>query len=362
MIDMNSVGPQNAIRSAQYCFNKSTSDIILLGSSLILEPSESANRTRGGSKDSPLEQRCDCKCYEQEIFKRYGQSLRVATLGVPAAMFSDQYRIVRSIVDNDQKPKLLVITFGPRDFMDNTVSKRLDDTPVARIFSAYESQRMSLQNFSLQKLSNLFQYQKTFGRLLRIKVRRQLIEWTCKKLDRYDSLWLASEQQVSKKVQYKASAKSSESSLISPISAQQRMSLSLADYKNRYTPFDNEACELQINYLNQILATCSDKSIPVMLLAMPLTNENLQLLHPSSKAQIDKGLHDLCSKYHIDLVDMNEQTKFAYDSHLFSDSVHLNREGCEKFIADFADLLSQTGVSRKILHPRSSLPSPNPID
>ncbi len=354
VIDMPAAGTAHATRAARFCFNEPTQDLLLLGSSLIIGPSIAANRnglnTKKDLQDSELDQLLNCDCYRKEFLRASGQNLNMAMLGVPAAMMSDQYLITKALIESGHIPKLIVITFGAREFIDNSISFRIDDTPVSRVFTALLSQRVNLFNSAPEKLSATLLYQKKFADLLRLQLRRQAIKFICSTMAREESLWYASSKKTAGlAVEKEQIARDNEEHDFTK-SSKQYLKESLADYNKRYNPFDKKAYLKQVTSLENILKTCSAHNVAVVLVAMPLTKENLQLLAPTVKKELDDWLRSLSAKYKVSLIDMNDNDKFHYESSLFYDSIHLTKQGCEKFIGDLTAKLMEDESWKRIFH------------
>ncbi len=95
--------------------------IVILGSSLTL-----AAPRRLGRPD----------VYQEEISKASGLDLDVCCMAVPGAIASDQDFVLSELLAHHKKPKLIVYTYAPRDFMDNTIDEgKIAATPMRRVLT-----------------------------------------------------------------------------------------------------------------------------------------------------------------------------------------------------------------------------------
>jgi hypothetical protein len=195
------------------------------------------------------------------------------------------------------------------------------------------SQNLDFLNGAPEKLATRLKYLKQFGESLRLYTRRRAVEWTCKKLGREKSLWYA--------LQKRNDRITNGATQLDSVEGRSPLVQSLNDYKDRYCPFDKKAYLLQIDRLENILSICSTNKVAVIMLEMPITRENMQLLAPSTRKDLQEQLRSLSLKYKTSLIDMNDNQDFHYESSLFYDSVHLTKEGSQKFIADVTSRLVQ---------------------
>lgn len=328
-----------AMRSARYCFSEPAQDIVLLGSSIINTPSDLLGRTTPSKSDErSLDSILRCTCYENEVERKYKVKLKIACLGVPAAMISDQFVIVKSLISSGRAPKIIVIGYGPRDFIDNTICNRIDDTPVSRIFAATVSQNLRPTDVSIETLTRLFHHQIKFADLFRLQARRLLTDICCRNFRRAESLWCSV-----KKAQAVLPPKIDEAALSSnlkgkTLSFEQMCKICLAIYDRRYNPFDRAGYLFQMNCLEDTLRLCQNNKTTVVLVGMPLGRENLALLKPAVLEDLRNRIDRLSRTYGNSHFDMNNDARFStYEPGDFQETVHLSRQGSLKFVHDLTN-------------------------
>ena len=140
-------------------------EVIILGSSLIDAP-------RGRLKRQNL--------YQEELNNGAKLSHTVDLSTVPGAMLSDQGFIVEELFANGKQPKFIVLTYAPREFMDNEVGDRLTSTPTRTVVNFINRRQSMLpRDFSLSACSDCFANHALFCDLVRRHVLKQSTTWIC---------------------------------------------------------------------------------------------------------------------------------------------------------------------------------------
>lgn len=329
-----------AIRSANNCFNEPAKDIALLGSSLILAPSQAINKTRlAKSGESWLDSHLSSDTYVQVLHEKHKLDVSVINVGVPGALVSDQADVVRALATTGRAPKLLVLTYGPRDFMDNILAVRADDTPVSRVFEAYTSRNFSLAKLDADSVTQIAQHQVKFGQLLCLHLKRRFVAYACKALHRPTSLWQAQNDKA------RMNSLESNTNQIDPHqydTLEKRLQSDLLNYSQRYNPLNKKTYKTQMAAFDDALQTCKANRINTVIVSMPLTRENLALLKPEVRSDWQGRMLQFSSKYNVSLIDMNDDKHFIYQLSDFDDSVHLSKQGAYKFIDQLTAALSET--------------------
>jgi hypothetical protein len=87
----------------------------------------------------------------------------------------------------------------------------------------------------------------------------------------------------------------------------------------------------------------------VVLVAMPITDINRQILSDKSWALYNDSLKKLAANKQVTFYDMHATGKFA-NSKDFQDTVHLHSGGGAKLLAEIANLMSKDPACQKALH------------
>lgn len=125
---------QYAARVPEHLAGTKRKPVIILGSSLIIAPSQQLNDVKEGPLDSngQREKKTKSTFYEQEIKTLTGLKLSIENLAIHSVMVTDQQLIVRQLIAGLKAPQPLIYTIAPRDFIDNVLG---DDTPTPRVFN-----------------------------------------------------------------------------------------------------------------------------------------------------------------------------------------------------------------------------------
>jgi len=107
------------------------------------------------------------------------------------------------------------------------------------------------------------------------------------------------------------------------------------EYTSRYNPFKQKLFDLQVSYLEKFLAMANEHNIRVLLVNMPLTPDNLNLI-PAGKYQtyLDTVKKTAAANNAV-FVDYNDGKQFPRE--YFNDPVHLNGYGSQRFFRKVAD-------------------------
>jgi len=113
----------------------------------------------------------------------------------------------------------------------------------------------------------------------------------------------------------------------------------LGEYRHRYAQINKKMLDDQLRYLTRLSTFCKDQGINLILVNMPLTEDNMALM-PNGiyKDYLDK-VHTITKQYQCSILDLNHPSLFP--KYLFADSVHLNGLGGERFFDLLSDQLFQ---------------------
>jgi hypothetical protein len=331
-----------AARLPEYIAGPEKKPLVILGSSLIIAPSQQLNDVEEGPVDQEgqREEITKATYYEQEIKRRTGLVLPIENLAIHGAMATDQELITRELIANHKAPKVLIYTVAPRDFIDNVLGADTEDTPTKRVFSFISHSKTFLpRELTLTSLIDCVQGHKRFADVIRRKTARALKEWLCQTSNRPDSLWTAVNGGPAPKGRTESTKQTK-----NPRKELTRMEIcsqSLVDYKRRYCPPNQKRLEEQLQALDALLRQAKAAGIQVILVEMPLTRENLAILQPSQYQQYKAGLRAITTKYDTSLIDF-EDVGSHFENAEFFDSAHLNKQGALRFVPLFSKKLIES--------------------
>jgi hypothetical protein len=101
------------------------------------------------------------------------------------------------------------------------------------------------------------------------------------------------------------------------------------EYTARYNPFKAKLFDMQLGYLDKFLALAKQLGIKVLLVNMPLTQDNLSLI-PAGKYQLYlDSVRKAATANGAAFIDYNDGQTFTHE--YFNDMVHLNGYGSRRF-------------------------------
>ncbi|CAN5674620.1 hypothetical protein BH10CYA1_BH10CYA1_55160 [soil metagenome] len=280
--------------------------VILLGSSLMQYPTWFADM------GNTLPQEAYYHFRSKTIAEQCVRAKEIFNLSVPLLGVSDAAKIVDSYLSGPRHPEVLVYGVGPRDFYDNLAS------------APSKSQYF---NFLIEGSDYLFNrdlYFKDFSDCATSLARRTFFVF-----QRRHEL-LAVGKNTIKEVLHRNSAE--QPANLFPMNPQRN----LDEYKLHYKGVSKKTLSAQFEFLNRMLGHCHQQGIKVVLVSMPLTRENKELLPGDLYLYFNESLKNIAAANHQKFLDANE-TQFNTDH--FLDSVHLNAGGSRKFLNLIAPMI-----------------------
>lgn len=268
---------------------------------------------------------------EDQLSSRIGHKVSVFSLGSPGEMISDFYAISKALFVAGRKPKLVIATISPRDFIDSTLAY-----PAATDHYKFFSNYADLANM------NKFAYPDFFSRLGaemdRLPLKRLSKLAITDHAENIKTDWNQSE-----------SCRTEPGKSVVPAMAVPRQVDNTKEYQERFRqPFGpNYACELQ--FFRRFLADMKKQGISVTVVCMPTTKSNRQLLSEAFWQRFRRDVSAACHSNKADWLDLSEAELFQPSDYL--DTVHLNAYGAYRLFPAIADHVSKTPESVSALKP-----------
>lgn len=306
-------------------------EIVLLGSSLMLVPTvrldDQFNNKRARYDRwylrNVVHNYTDAVFFQSLINKELKEPVTVADMAVTASMQSDHYFVLQHYLASGKRPKLIVLGVAPRDFLDNN-RKNVTDTPVFRTVSdvsnladvASENTPIKVLDFAAECAVHCYRmresYQKIVGRLVE------------------DKLGRGGDAQDQDVPRYERNPNAFKEDL--------------AVYSAMYLPLNMESFKTQSRFLEKFLQLAEAQNIPVLLVDMPITEENRKILPSQFQETYTNQLRTLATKHGAHLYTPGSDCHFSVSD--FDDSVHLNAEGGAKLFGKIAKLIGQDASLR----------------
>ncbi|MFA6209347.1 MAG: hypothetical protein WCT03_19155 [Candidatus Obscuribacterales bacterium] len=333
-------------------------DVVFMGSSLMLVPLD-------GTDADHLNRRIDGSAHHKSVyfedkFKQYsGQKVASYNFALPGEMPSDAALITRFLLKGEKAPKVLVYGVGPRDFMDNLLPSPAATDPfqylsrfgdwsnrvnlivpqwqerlnyeLGRAFYTYGAKNQLAQNSDrvikgvLDEVAPAPKTEKTKAEL--VAMRRLLLpDYHPFEINR-DECFFRPESQ----------------------SARPKFEDNISEYRKRYKTLKMETFNGQMQFLADILDTAKERQVHVLLVAMPITDINRNLLSDQSWNLYRNNLRKLAANHQDSATFFDMQETKAFNISDFQDTVHLHSGGGAKLLDMIAKIMAQDKASMAAL-------------
>lgn len=335
--------------------------VILLGSSLMVAPTLQAEAE---FQKQPL------KRFHQRNLDSFAENLNAAIknesnqkvavrsylLAVGGEMASDALILLKALTADSSfaarnADTYVVYGIAPRDFHDN-LFPRVDASASFKTFAdltdlpalfAAEPSLTDVDKLSAcgERLSSLYRYRNDWQNLVTIKSKR-VIEKCIPAVvfDKYsDSLTL----KPTKRGLLPGEAVGTP--LVVPGAAVDHSDwqTTAAEYRKRYLPASESRLNAQIGYFEQLLSHCKKHDIQLLVVNMPLSQDNMKILPSDFYAGYLARTTALCARYDVEYKDLNQGA--MHDNSNFVDSVHLKPSVSSAFMRELAGLVARSNLS-----------------
>lgn len=322
---------------------KQTPDILIFGSSLVLA---ATNNGDAAYLQQPLDAVLHHRsvCLEDGLSGRYHHPLKTYSFAIGGQMASDVYAIDKTLVDGKHRPKVVVWGIAPRDFIDAAFDGPYS-SDTARYMNKIANEQVippahqSIPSFieaALSQVSALFKMRTDL-----LSSEQAFIRQTRPIRDKIPNQWSLNLACKHYKYGPELSQHLEIGDWIIPVcrSYTTKLKDNSAEYSLRYNPFKIKVLKEQLAYLEKFLRLNQEAGTRVVLLNMPLTNENMALMPKGVYDYYLSEIKRVADAYHADLFDFNNGVFFSRKE--FADTVHLNGLGGEKLALLTCNFLGQ---------------------
>lgn len=316
-----------------------TPDIVLMGSSLWLTPARLCDEYFMGCKP-PADLSLGFSYRTGYLRAKYFQSLlsrrlhpepSVVNLAIAGAAMSDQLFLLERMLADNKRPRLIILAVAPRDFLDNTSLDYTKTLPYRVLVNHKWAAEFSKSNDSRPLSPLIACWQSLEGIPIFAQQCRIGIASLAEKLTGHP---LA--------LQTGGLAPANASNLLSATMPagwtnerlgrgfrnlqehQQLISDDLIRYRGRYVPFNKPQVDFQMSCYKDFLSRAEAAGLNVLVVNMPLTLENKQLLPNTYYKQFVDSVQSIAGANHIAFVNADFSDLTELD---FTDSCHLNAFG-----------------------------------
>lgn len=269
---------------------------------------------------------------ENLLARKQAHPTSIFNLTCVGCMASDAEALLNKSLEIGKKPETIIYAIGPRSFVDNTIVAT-DKTAVQQLLGSWKGLKdsLSLKMCMFERgeviLSHFWKF---FG--ARADYRNYITAVACDKVDRCPTIFAANQRHVAEaaakpdKSQIAANEKFADDQ--SELSAKQKLNADLALYDIRYNPPNFTQFEEQEKHFQKFVELCQHNGIKLLVVAMPVTNENLNLLDKRLLLRYQKELPGIALANKAHYLDLSDSEEFSLSD--FEDSVHTNFIGGKK--------------------------------
>lgn len=342
-------------------------DVLLLGSSLVMAAAYNADEKSGFSV--PRQLGYDRASYTgaatcQKVFKdKLGRQLNVFNFAGPSCMISDSYMVLSSAIATGHAPRAVCIGVAPRDFIDNMVG------PINKsvYFDFFEKQGLGLnakkdQTFAetvdrfLSRTCHFYRVRADYKALFELAGADILHRSTSLYAAVHKANGIAADPSAAEPALTITFVRPTDGEYQDKVVSADMMKKSLNSYSNQYLPLNWTRYQAELAYFQKLHQLCQKNGIELLVVNMPLTQENQQLLPVDFKRDYAEKVANYCTATGITFVDLNDTLPAsasvtasnngtvhgAFQNNDFNDSAHVNGQGGIKIWHRLADALSTT--------------------
>jgi hypothetical protein len=269
-------------------------------------------------------------------------------------MVSDNYLIMRSLMTTQRKPKVAVLGLSVRDFMDNGV-RCPGATPAFKFFSRYTPIDDIIEVSLPRAWDRLDFYSKKgiylWGKKLDLQV--ALSELTKTTLTQPFANYFGKSQLAEADPSKNLPMNVRSEVEWFPVTAHQpaEWADNRAEYKRRYRTAHESLMGTEFEFLRKSAELAKKNKIELLIVNMPLTPENRELMPAGLFEDYRARLGQFCKEHAITFVDLDGNPKFVRAD--YYDTAHMNGTGGKKL----ADTIVETLTSNANLAAALANPS-----
>lgn len=314
-----------------YLEQKQTPDIVLFGSSLIGSAHASIDAVCKQNSIDVLSHR-EMIYLQDQLSKRAGRQLSVFSLASPGEMISDSFVLYKALLQPGKTPKLVIATIAPRDFIDATLAYP-GTTEHYKFCSRFLGNQ--LDSFKNEAYPDIFT--RLQAEIEQVPLKAFFLPAWTKYAEASDSRFTAPELG---RIRPGAS-------LVPPVVVPPRQDNS-AEYRRRFKKPESATYKAELRFFKSWLADMQAKGIKVLVICMPTTKSNRNLLSLSFWQKFSNDMHDACLTNEAGWLDLSTSGLFD-DKQDYLDTVHLNALGAAKLFPVIADRIVSDPVLKKAL-------------
>ncbi len=299
-------------------------NVVLLGSSLVMYPFWSMDK-EADSSIYDIFHHHRSHTLEKHLAGAGFDKPTVFNLAIFGQMASDAYIYVNEYLKGDKKPDYLVLGIAPRDFSDYDLPSPIHTFTFKRLvglknFPNYQD--LYLPNW-MDKADFICTHTCFFyGKRWRLQ----------KEIDKaLEKFYQASNQMLGLATTEVKPKQAQQAGFMLDGSVEDRWKNSTEEYRRRYRNIADRDLSIQMGFLDRLMTVCRERGIKVVLVNMPLTGVNRQLLPAGFYQHFEDTIGQMAAKDGAAYVPLGANADFNDGD--FWDTTHLNHSGGHKLVA-----------------------------
>jgi hypothetical protein len=266
--------------------------------------------------------------------------VKTLNLSNQGGMTSEDLLLLKGAFKAGINPKLVILLTGPRDFLDHQTNK-VGQSKLAKALLVRISE--SLWNISDTATANL---ETLASHFLPLFVQRDAITKFLTARLKQTIAFISHKPYHEKPAPTGGSLETIRDEPGSP----EMMEFYTENYKIRYLPIDWKRWKLESEALEQIVEFCKSRETPLLVVAMPLSKSNRDLLPANFVIEHRRMLNQTVKGYaskneRVVFLDLFDSEQFTINDYM--DTVHLRSCGGIKLAEDISQALSTNSMLRR---------------
>lgn len=295
--------------------------VVLLGSSLMMYPFWAVDEENSPAQTSDIFHHRRSLYMEQLLTQPGKPRPLVYSFAIFGQMVSDAYLYIEQFLKGDRAPDYIVFGIAPRDFHDSdlpapmatyTFQKIVDMTNFAQYANLYLPSFQDKADFIAGRVCFFYGRRWHFQREVNRAIEKV-----------YKFVGLNAPDTGPKRPTDAAG-------FMMWGREDVRWNASLHEYMRRYRNIQGKDVELQMNFLKSILDLCAQRHIKVVVVNMPLSDVNRNLMPPGFYDNFRARISAMTNRPDVHFVDLGASSEFVHED--FWDTTHLNQLGGAKLI------------------------------
>jgi hypothetical protein len=314
--------------------------VVLLGSSLVMHPFWSMD-AQLDKKIGDIFHHHSSITFGRELEASGCSKQNVYSLAVFGEMASDGYIYANDFLKGDKKPDVVVLGMAPRDFSDAyltaptatfTFKKVVGLSNFGRYADAYLPGWQDKADFIATHACYFY------GKRWRLQ---HELEKGLTKAYRFFHMDMAAKPSA------ESATAASQAGYMSAAMVDDRWKNSAKEYRARYRDIENKDLTVQMGFLQKTLTVCKERGIKVVLVNMPLSDTNRELLPSPFYADFRQRLGNLAEQSgNVQYVDLGDASEFNHND--FWDTAHLNFNGGHKLLAHITPVVKKLELQAQL--------------